>query len=78
MSDFDSVATRALGLKLRGKSLCQNRLFIPGNGDVFLTSLPCQRHCSDMLGLILRGENLHLGLVVGFGGGGDLVVSVVP
>ena len=70
MSNFDGVATRALDLKLRGKSLCQNRLFIPKNGDVFLTFLPCQRDCSDMLRLILRGENLHFDLVVGFGDGG--------
>src|SRR4051812_45620244 len=29
----------------------------------FFTSLFCSRHCLDMLGLLLRGENLDSGLV---------------
>ena len=56
------VVLRAPGLELRGESLGQTRVVIPGNGDVFLTLLTCRRHWSDMLRLILQGENLDSGL----------------
>lgn len=41
MSDFDDGAIRAPSLELWGESIGQTRVVIPGNGDVFLTSLPC-------------------------------------
>ena len=59
--DFEVVLC-APSLELRGESLGQTRVVIPGNGDVFFTSLPCWRHCSDMFGLILQGENFDTGL----------------
>ena len=53
---FSITRTQALGWKPRS-----DPLVIPGNDDV-LGSLPCCRHCSDMFGLVLQGENLDSGL----------------
>ena len=50
ISDFDSGATRAPGLELRGEILGQPRVVMPGNGDVFLRRYLVEgiaRICSD-------------------------------
>ena len=41
MYDFDDGATQAHGLELRGEILGQTRMVIPGNGNIFITLLPC-------------------------------------
>ena len=61
MSDINGGATRAPSLELQGESLGLIRVVIPGNEDGF-TPLSCWRHCSDMSGLILQGENLDSNL----------------